>query len=145
MSSSVLTLGLGEVDYCRGMEVPLWLLFLWRKIQRVPSPWRLCSHPFCFALLSALWFCCSPVYHPSGNICAQLPGAHTSPCMGYISQTFGAHWLYDWHVIHFLKNHKRSITNFRINFERSYFKLAEVKVIYFPWKIFFNFVFKLST
>lgn len=43
----------------------------------VPRTGHFRSLPFCFVLFGAVWFCCSPVCHPSG-ICARLSGAHTS-------------------------------------------------------------------
>ena len=79
--NSVLTLGLGEVVYCRGMWGPLWLLFLGRKTLEGKSTQHLYCLPFCFVLFSAVWFGFS--YCPS-DIRAHLSGAHTSHYMKHV-------------------------------------------------------------
>lgn len=126
--NSVLTLGLGEVVYCRGMWRPLWLLFLGRKTLEGEEHTALILSPilFCSVQCCVVWLLLLSLWHP----CSSFWGSHLSLYETCISQTSGAYWLYGWHIIHIFK--ERSIANFKINFERSYFKLRKIKAISFP-------------
>lgn len=132
-SSSVLCLG--EVICGGGVQKLFWNFFPGEnsaEVQRLCLLWLL---PFCLILLSAEWFCCSPVCCPSENGCAQLPGVQV-PC--YKDLDFSKPWclLITWltQSDFFLKR----FTNVKMIFEVFYFKLAKTKSGFMSVKGFFE-------
>ena len=111
VSNSLLALGSGEVWCLVGVSGTLWVSFLCRRTPAGAEPTAL---PFAFLLFfsdsASLGSQGSQPISPLTAAALSFVGLLCLIIWACISQTFGAHWLYDWHIMYFLK--LKSFTNF---------------------------------